>query len=707
MIEMIRGGDAPAVPYGGGRRRICEMRTTLKTGPFSTIEKGGESWIINQIDSKTGFHSGSRHFCLFFVHIPDAMVKKQAPVRRGRAVANAIWQENIETLRGQFANGEFGTLGCARDAIVASWIRSRANGLAFGDRAIFNPISRASQKRLEEKNWEFIRRAEGDMERLFAMLRGRDWAVSLIDANGFVLRTFREAIPAFKGIELAFRPGVNLGEAVAGTTGPACALSDGKPAVVAGKEHFLDEAGDFTCTSAPIYDHQARLVGVLNASRHHSGGRDGIPLPVTLAANAIGEQLVRALPDTIVIELNCPLGLGRPAGRCCLAFDPGGRLVGASTTARQLIDIHPADKIHFNELFVETFGLAIDRIRSASAPCITLTLHNGLQLFATTSEVAPQSRYHGVPSFLTATAYASPLPPEFDVALSKARIAFDRDIPILINGDTGTGKEVVSRHLHLGSRRAKGPFIALNCSSIPANLIESELFGYEPGAFTGAARNGMPGKLELANGGTLFLDEIGDMPVDLQARLLRVLQERKVVRVGSHIERELDFALISATHRDLPQEIAHGLFREDLYYRVNGLRLVLPGLSKRSDFDRVVDGIVAEESSPAAPLTLGPAARQILRCHAWPGNLRELRQVLKLACAMADDGVIEPGHLPSEMAPPAFARPLQDCAPLEQAEREVFAEKFAAHRGNISAVARTLGIARATAYKKLRDYQLI
>ena len=691
----------------GGRSCLCEMHTTPKIGRFSSIEKADESWIINQIGSQTGLHPGSRDFCLFFVHFSGAMAKKQASLRKDKAVANAIWQENIEALRGHFANGDFDTPTAASNTIVASWIRSRENGLSFGDRAIFNPVSRASQKRLADENRDFIRRAEGDMERLFALLRGGDWAVSLIDANGFVLRTFREAIPAFKGIELAFRPGVNLGEAAAGTTGPACTLSDGRLAVVAGKEHFLDEAGDFTCTSAPIHDPQARLIGVLNASRRHSGGRDGIPLPVTLAANAIGEQLVRALPGTIVIELNCPFGPGRPSGRCSLAFDPGGRLAGASMAARQLIDLHPADDVHFNELFVETFGHSVDRIRAAGSPCISLTLHNGLQLFATASEAAPPPRSHTVRPVVTATGHESPLPPEFDVALSKARIAFDRDIPILINGETGTGKEVVSRYLHQSSRRAKGPFVALNCSSIPASLIESELFGYEPGAFTGAARNGMPGKLELAHGGTLFLDEIGDMPVDLQARLLRVLQERKVVRVGSHVERELDFALISATHRDLPEEIARGQFREDLYYRVNGLRLVLPSLSHRSDFDHVLDRIVAEESTPTAPVVLGPAARQMLKQHNWPGNLRELRQVLKLACAMADDGVIEPGHLPPEMAPPANLHALPDIAPLERAEREVFAEKFAAHRGNISALARTLGIARATAYKKLRDYRLI
>lgn len=622
-------------------------------------------------------------------------------------MASATWQENIEGLRGRFASGEIGRASCAEDSILASWLRSRENGLSFGDRAIFNPVSRASQNRLAEQNRDFILHAERDMEKLFALLRGGHWAVSLIDARGFVLRTFREATPSFKGIELAFRPGVNLGEAAAGTTGPACVLSEGRPVVVSGKEHFLDEAGDFTCTSAPIYDHSARLVGVLNASRRHNGGRDGIPLPVMLAANAIGEQLVRALPQTVVIELNTPFGGGHPAGRGCLAFDPNGRLVGASTTARQLIDLGPGDDVHFNDLFVEAFGLSVDRIRAAGSGFASLTLHNGLQLFAAAGEIVSSPRSQSIRTVLPATRCESPLPPEFDVALSKARIAFDRDISILINGETGTGKEVVSRYLHDSSRRAKGPFIALNCSSIPANLIESELFGYEPGAFTGAARNGMPGKLELANGGTLFLDEIGDMPVELQARLLRVLQERKVYRIGSHTERELDFALISATHRDLPQEIARGLFREDLYYRVNGLRLALPSLRARSDFDHVIERIVTEESSPTAPVALSHAARQILRQHTWPGNLRELRQVLKLACAMADDGVIEPCHLPPEMAGSTYPRALHEGTPLEQAEREVFAEKFAAHRGNISALARTLGIARATAYKKLRDYQLI
>ena len=615
-------------------------------------------------------------------------------------------QLNIDDARRKFANGELGLLAEARNSIFESWIRSRENGLSFADNAIFNPITRTRQKRLVDKNHDFIARSSGEMEKLFAVLRGAHWAVSLIDAQGYVIKTVREAIPAFKGIEMAFRPGVNLGEATAGTTGPACVLAEGNLVVVSGKEHFLDEASEFTCTSAPIYDPQARLVGVLNASRRFSGGRDGIPVPVMLTAQAIGNNLVRALPGAIVIDIACPLGGGDQTVLGSLAINPAGEIIGASQTARLLLGLGQHDSAHFAELFVEPLGVTIDRLRAARHGRISLTTQCGLQIFASTGDAHCPSRLHAAGQH-SAAADKGPLPQEFNVALSKARLAFNRDIPILINGDTGTGKEVVAQYLHAHSRRAAGPFVALNCSSIPASLIESELFGYEPGAFTGAAKNGMAGKLEQANGGTLFLDEIGDMPVDLQTRLLRVIQERRVCRVGGATERELDFSLISATHRDLPTQIAAGMFREDLYYRLNGLRIKLPPLRERSDFDRIIERILAEEVDEIGTLALSDAARKALKSYAWPGNIRELRQVLRLACAMSNNGVIEQAHLPPEIAPPeAGHEPLAD-NPLELAERDVFASKFAAHRGNIAAVARTLGLSRATVYKKLREYRII
>lgn len=622
-------------------------------------------------------------------------------------MASQHQQANIEEARRKFANGELGQWADTRNSIIESWIRSKENGLSFGDNAIFNPITRTRQKRLEDKNHEFILRSTAEMEKLFSVLHGGHWAVSLIDANGFVIKTIREAMPAFKGIETAFRPGVNLGETTAGTTGPACVLADGNLAVVSGKEHFLDEAREFTCTSAPIYDHQARLVGVLNASRRFSGGRDGIPVPVMLTAQAIGNNLVRALPGAIIIDIACPLGAGDLTTRGSLAINLAGEIIGASQSARQLLGIGRDDIVHFAELFAEPLGVAIDRLRTARHQRIALTTQGGLQIFASAYDDAhcPQ-RQHSVGHRSPQAGGEGPLPLELNVALSKTLLAFNRDIPILINGQTGTGKEVVAKYLHEHGRRAKGPFVALNCSSIPTTLIESELFGYEPGAFTGAAKNGRAGKLELANGGTLLLDEIGDMPVDLQARLLRVIQERRVYRVGGSTERELDFSLISATHRDLSQLIAEGLFREDLYYRVNGLRIKLPPLKERSDFNRIVDRIIAEESDEA--IALSTPARNTLKSHAWPGNIRELRQVLKLACAMTTNGIIEIAHLPAEITPPETDDSDELAGnPLELAERDIFASKFAAHRGNISAVARTLGLSRATVYKKLRDYRII
>lgn len=194
-------------------------------------------------------------------------------------MASRFFQSNIDELRNKFSRGELPGTEYARHAIIESWTRSQTNGLAFGDRAIFNPVTRNRQKELAETHRDFIRCATDEMEALYAVLRDGRWAVSLLDAEGYVVKTVREAMPAFKGITMALRPGVNLGEAAAGTTGPSCALAACKVAVVSGREHFLDEASEFTCTAAPILDPQARLIGVLNASRQfNSFDQNSIPL---------------------------------------------------------------------------------------------------------------------------------------------------------------------------------------------------------------------------------------------------------------------------------------------------------------------------------------------------------------------------------------------------------------------------------------------
>ncbi len=243
--------------------------------------------------------------------------------------------------------------------------------------------------------------------------------------------------------------------------------------------------------------------------------------------------------------------------------------------------------------------------------------------------------------------------------VDKIRRVLDRDIPMLILGETGTGKELLARAIHVDSVRAKQPFVAVNCASIPETLIEAELFGYEDGAFTGARRKGAVGKIVQANGGTLFLDEIGDMPVALQAHLLRVLQERQVTPLGSSKSVAVDVSIICATHRNLREMIDRKQFREDLFYRLNGLAVRLPALRERSDLLALVRRILDQLAEPSGrPRRLQPDSDvlRLFQHYPWPGNVRQLFNVLRTAAVMAaNEPTITRGHLSDDFLEEALA----------------------------------------------------
>jgi len=300
-------------------------------------------------------------------------------------------------------------------------------------------------------------------------------------------------------------------------------------------------------------------------------------------------------------------------------------------------------------------------------------------------------------------------------AIDRSRRILGRDIPILIQGESGAGKEMFAKGFHNSGPRHDGPFVALNCASIPETLIESELFGYQGGAFTGARKEGAPGKIQQADGGTLFLDEIGDMPLNLQARLLRVLQERCVTPLGSTRAIQVDISLVCATHRRLRDEVARGTFREDLYYRLNGMCVTLPALRERTDIRQLVGKIAASETRNREPVRFSESAMQAIEQYAWPGNIRQLFNVIRVAIALLDDGetVICESHLPEELfesiplAPAAStseqwaAAPLDQAGSLEEIGRLAALRTLEAAGGNISAAARQLGISRNTLYRKL------
>ena len=317
--------------------------------------------------------------------------------------------------------------------------------------------------------------------------------------------------------------------------------------------------------------------------------------------------------------------------------------------------------------------------------------------------------------------------------IHKLRMVSGKDIPVMILGETGTGKDLLAQAIHGDSNRSGQPFVSVNCASIPDNLIESELFGYEEGAFTGARKKGSIGKILQANGGTLFLDEIGDMPKHLQARLLRVLQERKVSPLGAGKEVDVDVAIVSATHKNLKDMIARGDFREDLYYRLNGLVVRLPALRERTDFDLVVQKIVKALAESGQHIGIAPRVMDIFKRYHWPGNFRQLHNLLRTAVVMVgNDGLIDLVHLPDDFleelehglphpiaqrlstpivptdvaalpefpSTPPMPEPAVDGQKLQDVALSAMAQMLRQHKGNVSAAAKALGVSRNTIYRK-------
>lgn len=293
---------------------------------------------------------------------------------------------------------------------------------------------------------------------------------------------------------------------------------------------------------------------------------------------------------------------------------------------------------------------------------------------------------------------------------------------ILILGESGTGKELLAQSIHNASDRASGPFVAVNCGSIPKTLIESELFGYESGSFTGAKREGNPGKFELANGGTLFLDEIGDMPLELQSSLLRVLQNHEVIRLGGKYAKYVDVKIIAATNVNLAEAVRNGHFRQDLYYRLNVISIQIPPLRQRqSDIPLLVDYFINtySRSLHKQPPQVSPDVRAALQNYAWPGNIRELENVIERTVNLLQDSTLTLSDLPTEVsgtaartssepapAPVITSTASEQPAPIspEIQERNTILAAVIREKGHVKSVAESLNLPTHALYRKLQKY---
>ena len=460
------------------------------------------------------------------------------------------------------------------------------------------------------------------------------------------------------------------------------------------RDHFRAAFIALTCSAAPIFDPQGNLLGVMDASALKSPddrrSQHLVRQMVAQSAQAIENAFfMHSAQQHWVLQAHSTPGYVDSQPDLLLAWDQDGRLHALNSKARQAL-----------------------RRRFGQVPEYIGDVFDLDALRAVTDQSTQQLHWMGEPGALHVRVNAprrkptqvhanTQVDPRVEEHLRLAVRVKDRNLPVLVQGETGAGKEVFARQLHERSARRAGPFVAVNCAAIPENLIESELFGYVAGAFTGASSKGMPGLLVQADGGTLFLDEIGDMPLALQTRLLRVMAEGEVAPLGAAKTRTVDIQVICASHRDLAALVTEGRFREDLYFRLGCVRFCLPPLRERSDKLALINRLLEQQAhNSAIRVGIGQAALELLLGYAWPGNVRQLRHVLAYACAVCEGGTIQLADLPVEV------RGEQVEALAEHSvspERQVVLDALIRHRWKPLPTAQALGISRATLYRRVNQ----
>ena len=616
-------------------------------------------------------------------------------------------------------NGSFPD-GAIDERLARSWRRSLAAGLSpTGRLAGADNLSGSELQRSLARNHDLVSHSRPVMEYLFEQVRHSHSMVILADRRGVLMHTLGDADFLGKAERVALMSGASWHEQQRGTNAIGTALAEASGVEIHGSEHYLERNGFLTCAAAPIVSASGELLGVLDISgdqRSHHPHTLGL---VNTAARMIENRLVTAACQRhIRLHLHAhPEGIGSVA-EGIVALSDDGWIVGANRQGLALlglaaVDIGATPLARVLDTRLEQI-LPIFRRRPQQA--ILLRRHDGTVLYgmlhAERSLAAQAQRIDAKPT-VDALAKLDTGDVRWRAAADKARRIVGKPIPLLLHGESGVGKELFARAVHDASPQKNGPFVAINCAALPENLIEAELFGYSPGAFTGARKEGSLGRLREAEGGTLFLDEIGDMPLAMQTRLLRVLQERQVTPLGGGQSFKVDFALICATHCNLREASEQGKFRSDLYYRLNGLTLNLPALRERNDFTALTEKLLLDLTDDAG-LHLAPELLARLNAYGWPGNLRQLASVLRTAVAMLDPGEtrIDLAHLPDDLidelskesqrgaakAPSAT----QQTGNLAEMSRSAIQRALEDAHGNLSAAARQLGISRQTLYRKLK-----
>jgi transcriptional regulator of acetoin/glycerol metabolism len=605
--------------------------------------------------------------------------------------------------------------------IQRSWKRSREQYRIDPQLTRPKRILTAEELATRREQDTVLRLASAILDDFAARLDLSGHVLAYLDAEGCMLTIDGDQRVIERVAAIDFRPGANWAEDSAATNGPGTALAEGKPIEVFASEHFVTNWQSWSCAAAPIFmPGEERPVGLVDITGPWEVQRRQAILVARAIARAVEERLraAKGVRDEVVRHA---LLAFRNVGDALIGVDLHGRVIGANEAAAKKMVSSGALPAEAKKAVAELLRRAA-RLPPGEAPIQTAdgtTLivspvqYEGASVGAIVRAPAGRVGPHAAPARATSTRYefgrilgrSEPIQRAVELAKTAAR----NTLPVIIYGESGTGKELFAQATHAASDRCAGRFVAVNCGSIPAQLVEAELFGYESGTFTGARKEGNPGRFEDANGGTLFLDEVSELPLQAQTALLRVLQEKEVVRLGGSTPRPVDVRIIAATNKPLEEEIQAKRFRRDLYYRLNVFFIPVPPLRERGDDLPLLAQVFLQEAEREVQrcgLTLAAETLAALRAHPWPGNVRELKNVLLRASAVAprpcigvDDLMLAPDAPPPASPAPSAIEPRRDAGP--ESEREALVAALEACGWNVARAADRLGVSRMTLYRRL------
>jgi len=612
----------------------------------------------------------------------------------------------------------------SHDAIVQdSWSRCRAFGLNHQSAPAFDQLPAAGIAQLLDRHHSLVQTTHQEVLPYYEnILSNSNCLIMLADNQGQVLTSWGTQRFIEPNLARGFQAGASWVERASGTNAIGTALACEQAVHIEHDEHFLKANRFMTGSAAPIFDAERKVIAVLDVSSDSYLPPSHTLGMVKMMSQTVENRLILNLFHGQHFQLTFNTGLNNLDSQWAglLIFDESGQVLSANRRADNLlgvrlsrVSVESLFKVSLLELINQPDGLPF---------ALQTSGRNRFQCLLKRPKQAPIQARVFTETRTAETRTAEPkvvLPTAISLstlhfgdsrvekAVRQAERLLEKDIPLLIHGETGVGKEVFVKALHQASSRSKQAFIAVNCAAIPAELVESELFGYEKGAFTGANQKGSIGLIRKADKGTLFLDEIGDMPLPTQARLLRVLQERCVQPVGSSELFPVDLRIISATNRSLREQVQLGRFREDLYYRIGGLTLELPPLRERSDKQALFKRLWEQHREPSQWAGLSREVLDLFERHPWPGNLRQVSSVMQVALAMAEEQPIRPEHLPDDFFVDLEMEPVEVAEPLgiDLNDAEALNRELQLAGGNISHLARRLGVSRNTLYKRLRQIE--